>query len=82
MREPRLNSRPVRDAGGNVSRFDAEIGDPLPGGGTLSHRAWLEAMQAAGWTAFAADGWVRCVRWVSVAEALGTLAPDSPKEDV
>ncbi len=52
MREPRLSSRPVRDAEGNVSRSDAEIGDPLPDGGTLSQRAWLEAMRAAGWTAF------------------------------
>lgn len=81
MREPRPSSRPVRDASGNVSRFDAEIGDRLPDGSTLSQRAWLEAMQAVGWTEFAADGWVRCVRWVSVAEALGTLAPDPSKED-
>lgn len=76
MREPRLSSRPVRDAEGNVSRFDGEIGDPLPDGGTLSHRAWMEAMLAAGWTEFAADGWVRCVCWVSVAEALASLAPE------
>ncbi len=73
--EPRLSSRPVRDADGNVSRFDAEIGDPLPGGGTLSQRAWMEAMLAAGWTEFAADGWVRCVRWASVAEALERALP-------
>jgi hypothetical protein len=56
-----------------VSRFDAEIGDQLPGGSTLSQRAWLEAMQTAGWTEFAADGWVRFVRWVSVAEALASV---------
>ncbi len=70
-KEPRLSSRPVRDASGRVSRFDLEIGDPLPEGGTLSWHAWLEALRAAGWTEFAADGWA-CppLQWLCVADVL------------
>lgn len=71
--EPRASSRPVRNSKtGLRSRYDAEVGDPVPGRNFpgLSYEEWLDGMTAAGWDEFAADGWASGpVRWVKISEA-------------